>query len=273
MKFLLFIVLFPISVIYGQESSVSKVSYRILYQYTQLNDTVKRIGFTERMRLDVADAYTKFYSENKYLNDSIVKQQEASGMSIAEILANRNSLPNYHVSSSIFQNYPQTGKLTYYHTIFLNKFTYQEYTPIAHWEITDSTDMFLGYKVQKAILQYAGRTYEVWFAPEIALPYGPWKFSGLPGLILKACDTKHYLVYEAIGIQQFTKENAPVFDFYELKRKNILAVTRENYLKNWHQMLKNPYAALQSMDIKKVDAQGNPMPARKPKPYIFVEQF
>lgn len=33
-------------------------------------------------------------------------------------------------------------------------------------------------------------TYTSWYAPEIALNKGPWKFNGLPGLILKVEDSK-----------------------------------------------------------------------------------
>ncbi len=51
----------------------------------------------------------------------------------------------------------------------------------AKWQITKETDTILGYPVIKAV---AGQT-SVWFTPHIPVPFGPSKYAGLPGLILK----------------------------------------------------------------------------------------
>lgn len=60
-----------------------------------------------------------------------------------------------------------------------------------NWEINDDFKEILGYKVRKAIGNYRGRTYTVWYAPELSYPYGPWKMSGLPGVILEYSDGNH----------------------------------------------------------------------------------
>jgi GLPGLI family protein len=41
-----------------------------------------------------------------------------------------------------------------------------------------------GYICNKAITHFRGRDYEAWFTPEIPITFGPFKFKGLPGLIL-----------------------------------------------------------------------------------------
>lgn len=41
---------------------------------------------------------------------------------------------------------------------------------------------------KKAIGEFRGRTYEVWFSEEIPVNFGPWKLWGLPGLIVEAQD-------------------------------------------------------------------------------------
>jgi GLPGLI family protein len=43
----------------------------------------------------------------------------------------------------------------------------------------------LGYKCEEASMTFRGREYQVWFTPQIPLAEGPWKLSGLPGMILK----------------------------------------------------------------------------------------
>ena len=61
--------------------------------------------------------------------------------------------------------------------------------------IFDAT--FMGYDCRKATVDFAGRTYTAWFTPEIPLPFGPYKFGGLPGLILKIEDAERQFVWEA----------------------------------------------------------------------------
>jgi len=55
------------------------------------------------------------------------------------------------------------------------------------WEIDPSAKKRFGiYECLKAEGRFRGRDYEVWFAPEIPIPSGPFKLGGLPGLILEA---------------------------------------------------------------------------------------
>lgn len=56
------------------------------------------------------------------------------------------------------------------------------------WELLPETDSVGGYLCQKAETEYKGRNYEAWFCPEIPIDAGPYKFRGLPGLILKVED-------------------------------------------------------------------------------------
>lgn len=62
-------------------------------------------------------------------------------------------------------------------------------------------DTILGYPVQKATTQYGGRKWIVWFASDIPIPDGPYKFFGLPGLILKVHDTGNNHIFELKGIK------------------------------------------------------------------------
>jgi len=45
-------------------------------------------------------------------------------------------------------------------------------------------------KYQKAIIDYGGRHWVAWFSPDIPIINGPYKFTGLPGLIIRIGDTK-----------------------------------------------------------------------------------
>lgn len=69
------------------------------------------------------------------------------------------------------------------------------------WKMLDVRDTVFGYPCRQAAVNYAGRDYTAWYTLDIPVPDGPWKFYGLPGLILKAEDAEGYFVYEAVGME------------------------------------------------------------------------
>lgn len=72
----------------------------------------------------------------------------------------------------------------------LPAYTYKDDWLTQDWAIKNKTREIGGMQVKKAVTEFRGNTFEVWFAPEVNLPYGPWKLFGLPGLIVEARDQK-----------------------------------------------------------------------------------
>ncbi len=90
-------------------------------------------------------------------------------------------------------------------------FVYPDSVPALEWNFSDeTTDSIMGYDCRKATTEFAGRTYTAWFTPEIPLPFGPYKFGGLPGLILKIEDAEQQFIWEAKG---FERTNAPIMEY------------------------------------------------------------
>ncbi|WP_456438988.1 GLPGLI family protein [Psychroserpens sp.] len=52
------------------------------------------------------------------------------------------------------------------------------------WKVEDEYTSVLGYRCQKATCEFRGRSFEAFFTSEIPYNDGPYKFDGLPGLIL-----------------------------------------------------------------------------------------
>ena len=78
---------------------------------------------------------------------------------------------------------------------------YKETYPSMKWTLGKETKTICGYKCQKATTRWRGRNYEAWFTQQIPLKSGPWKFGGLPGLILKIYDTIHLYTWEAVAVE------------------------------------------------------------------------
>jgi GLPGLI family protein len=58
------------------------------------------------------------------------------------------------------------------------------------WEISGEESIIDSLRCLKATCFFRGRNYEAWFAPEIPIREGPWKFGGLPGLIILIQDSE-----------------------------------------------------------------------------------
>lgn len=90
-------------------------------------------------------------------------------------------------------------------------FVYPDSVPSLEWNFSDEeTDSIIGYDCRKATVEFAGRSYTAWFTPEIPLPFGPYKFGGLPGLILKLEDDERQFVWAAVG---FERDNTPIMEY------------------------------------------------------------
>lgn len=82
-----------------------------------------------------------------------------------------------------------------------NAIEYSESLPKMTWSIYEETKEILGYECQKAETDFRGRHWTVWFAPEVPVDCGFWKFSGLPGLILEADSADDFYRYSAVSIE------------------------------------------------------------------------
>ena len=93
------------------------------------------------------------------------------------------------------------------------------------WNLEEGNKVISGYTCNKATTTYGGRDWTVWYAPEIPSTAGPWKFNGLPGLILAAGDSESLHEFEAIA---FRKGTTPVV---MAKDATVFQSTRKNALK------------------------------------------
>lgn len=241
----------------AQHPAIIEVSYTALS--TSLKDGK---GQTRNQYILLTNAdESKFYSPRTEFIDSLnstpegqAKYQEMSRS--AYMGGNMDNLPtkdgSYYIIKSLTDKLVKT-----FDTAGLGKFRYDE--PIAQWEwqIGDSTKTILGYECVEATTSYHGRDWTVWFAPEIPLQNGPWKFDGLPGLILGAESVDGQYAFEATGIQQSHRPIEPVYlaDDYE-------KTTRKDFLKSKREFIDNTLNVINAqfggMSIKKVeDKDGN----------------
>lgn len=92
-----------------------------------------------------------------------------------------------------------------------------EKAPQINWIITDETTMIKTYKCIKATTHFRGRDYTAWFTTDIAITDAPWKFNGLPGLVMHIYDSKNQVKIYVESIEYPTTET--VSSFYPVGTK------------------------------------------------------
>lgn len=75
-----------------------------------------------------------------------------------------------------------------------------ESIPDLGWDISSEIKQIGRFSCQKATAKFRGRKYTAWFTPDIPISDGPWKFSGLPGMILQVSsdDNQYAFLYKSI---------------------------------------------------------------------------
>jgi GLPGLI family protein len=89
-------------------------------------------------------------------------------------------------SFKIYKIYPDMTE-QYVDRISRNLFAYEEKIKF-DWKILSDKEKIGEYNTQKATTEFGGRTWTAWFTTDIPFQDGPYKFYGLPGLIVKIED-------------------------------------------------------------------------------------
>src|SRR6218665_1026576 len=172
---------------------------RYVYR-TEVNpDTINVVDMkVETTFFDVKSNQSLFISESKLLKDSLVAVLKSQGnLDVKKSKKNKPEFPKLANGKTIqptFFDYfikknNEDGTVSFVENVGSKQVYYQEDRKMK-WDISPQTSDFNGSKVQKATVNFGGRIWTAWFAPEIKISDGPYKLSGFPGLILKLEDDK-----------------------------------------------------------------------------------
>lgn len=170
-----------------------RVTYELTYQIDSTDSSNLK---TERMILDIDKSISSYESERKYLKDSLLKSN--------------NPHLVYGLSKSKFKykiyKDKNSNKINTLYDYTAYKFEIEEIIPKLKWTTYKETKKILDINCIKATTSFAGRDYIAWFTNEIPISDGPYKFTGLPGLIMEIYDMKNHYKHIVIGIN-YQKKN------------------------------------------------------------------
>ena len=125
-----------------------------------------------------------------------------------------------------------------------NNSWFTEPCPPQQWILHNDTMTVLEHSCQKATCHWRGRDFVAWFAKDIPIRRGPWKFNGLPGLILKLYDTDRFYTFEAVNLKN-SNEPMMLYDFKSMTPNELKTVYDHKYIKSTRERVRKLQRALQ----------------------------
>lgn len=207
---------------------------RFVYQVTTKPDaSAKNETKTENAYLDISPEKSVFYSENRIKRDSIMQANFKSGGARG---FNREQMEGLRTNINYTVEKNKADQKTFFKDrIGRDMYVYEEDRPV-NWKISSETRKIGEYKVQKAETDFGGRTWTAWFTTDLPYPDGPYKFNGLPGLIVKVEDDKGEYSFDLM--KNYKIADLPVLNQFG----NTIKVKRADYIKQQKKFQEDPMA-------------------------------
>ncbi|AZB31413.1 GLPGLI family protein [Chryseobacterium balustinum] len=256
---ILFVAIFAIANAQESKESSNRFFYELTFKPKQDSAKVDKVITV----LDITDKNRSVYQDYTVISQDSITKIEMEAMQKAGVYKDLSkSLKTPKFSARIHKFYPSM-KVEYVDKV-ANGMTpvniaYTEDLKL-NWKISNEKQKIGEYNTQKATAQYGGRTWTAWFSSDIPFQDGPYKFSGLPGLIVKIEDTDKNYSWVLQGNKKIKEYNE--FSYIESlmqatggKPKEL---TREKFDKTFNDFKKDPFASVRPMMSQEI--MSKPMP-------------
>lgn len=167
--------------------------------------TVFKIEYFKTLTLENTKSFSSSYELQKFIElnisifDKISKPKNPNELvNDADDEAVFYFTPQGDNINLVYKNY-STGKFYSKHEIARKYFLVEDSLQIFNWQILEKTKEILGYQCQLATMVHRGRTYEAWFTTDLPVG-GPWKYDGLPGMILSIKSVDLFISFDVVNI-------------------------------------------------------------------------
>lgn len=249
MKYLTIIFALLLNVDYLLAQNIESL-YDCIYKYTvsSLDKDKKPFNDVGYCILQIGSRIGKFYDYSSYQTDS-VKQTDCTDQIISSYMI-REQRNIFFFDQIIYQNEPK-GKITVQSIITPNFYNYEENRHPIKWIMKEGKDTICGYTCNIAEGEYGGRTWIVKYAPEISSQNGPWKLTGLPGLILDATDSDGIHHFCAVTFRSSSVNITP------LNNRKGITTNREKFIHAKNKFEENPIGNIPPESIGEMEVRKN----------------
>lgn len=228
------------------QNTANRFFYELTYKPNKDSAKVEK----EIMSLDIDKNKSVYQSYELIGMDSLAnvmiqKAMKSGNMPDEKSLSNRKSTQFLH---RIFKNYP-IQEIVYKDQILMDYYSYRE-NPGISWKIADEKQKIGAYTTQKATTDFGGRKWIAWFTTEIPFQDGPYKFYGLPGLIVKIEDEAKNYSWELKGNRKIDQIKDTLYTETLIKQSGISSskeISKEKFLEKYEQYKNDPLAGMKQM--------------------------
>jgi len=182
LKKLVILPLLLLGLMISAQETANRFFYELSFKPKQDSAKIDKVMAT----LDIVKDKSIYQDFTITAQDSIIKMavEEMQKSKTWKDLSKTIKMPKF--SFKIYKMYPDM-KEQYVDRISKNLFAYEE-TIKFDWKILSDKEKIGEYNTQKATTEFGGRKWTAWFSTDIPFQDGPYKFYGLPGLIVKIED-------------------------------------------------------------------------------------
>ncbi|MCY0978636.1 GLPGLI family protein [Chryseobacterium wangxinyae] len=233
-------------------------SNRFFYEYKFISDSTDKADIKkEIMLLDIDKNGSNYYSQDKFVSDSTSKADLEKQLKLSpnNININRREKPG-QISYKVRKQYPDFK--TYLFTRISSDSYKIEEDQKPEWKILQNKQKIGAYNTQKATTNFGGREWTAWFSTDLPFQDGPYKFYGLPGLIVKIEDKtgSHSMTLVgnkmiAIAAEKETELPQGV-QIYGMGGKDI-EINKNQFKKAWKSYVNDPTKNMREMMMKNTE--------------------
>ena len=212
---------------------------QFIYDYISVPDsTQKAVNSSAIMVLNIDKEKSEYFNYEKFVSDSTIQSEIKDGSYFLKPPAPPQK------RSTIIQRLRIIKKN--------NSNTIEYITPISEtdyivhqtidlkWKLYPEYLSVLDYKAQKATTEFGGRKWIAWFTKDIPFQDGPYKFKGLPGLIVKIEDESKSHQFELKGIKNLNDS----FAYPDNSNNAKITIPHAKFVKAFKENRKYPAIAL-----------------------------
>ena len=234
--FVLFVLIF---------GSSNAQNQRFTYEYKFVQDSTNRENIEkEFMVLDVNPKGSKFYSYEKFKSDSLmsieIEKQKHNDSEFIKFDKYYRGKNGYNIS----KNFPS---FEVFYNINMGMDSYKvsdNRKPV--WKILPEKEKIGEFNTQKAETEIFGRKWNAWFTSEIPIQDGPYKFHGLPGLIVKLTDKTNSHSFELKAVNKFFGNEKLKTDS-RFQNPPEISINQKQYQKIYVELRNDPAKTLREM--------------------------
>lgn len=230
---------------------------RFFYEYKYIPDSNEKADVKkDMMLLDIDKNGSTYYSHEKFIADSTSKadiEKQLKGGFGGNISINRREGPGA-VSFKVTKQYPDF-KTYLFRSISTDQYKITE-DKKPEWKILPDKQKIGEYNAQKATTSFGGRDWTAWFSTDIPFQDGPYKFYGLPGLIVKIEDNTGSHIMTLVGNKKMAAA-APSTEAQLPENLRIigiggkeLEVTEDQFKKAWKAYVNDPSKNMREMMMR-----------------------